>query len=882
MTGNGPGSFGWAAVVLVLAACGALPAAADGPPAKVKLVFCCAADNDLYRVVKDNGIEARRFDSPAAAVDAAEDATGVLVLADGYPQKTTAVEAAVLKAAAAKKLRVYVEYPGALEGIRLAAPRSARLERAVVASDFFGPTLPPLRILAINALHFVPAAVEKPHVVAAKVAGFDRAVFGLPPQTFPILFEHPGGDLLVSTTKLSHFVTARYAPQDAWRAVWAGVLRWLCPGGSVRGLRWTPAVRPSFGPDEPLRADAELQALRRGAEWFLRSKLLMHPSRREEVGRALAGNGLAPTPPPDAPVGDGSMGILEAPLSVIQLDGRQLQGVSIRGDCNAESAMALALAAKALGEKGYSDIASNLLDFYLFRGDARKKERGDPRHGAYGLIAWGISTPAWYCANYGDDNARVMMGTLATAAVTSQDRWNEPMMLCLLANLRTAGQLGFRDDRIDIGPLTQHGWEHFFRRRVVSYSPHMEAYLWACYLWAYHKTGDDLFLQRARTAIGMTMKAFPDGWRWTNGLAQEKARMLLPLAWLVRVADTPEHRAWLRTMFQALAAIQQPGGAIQEEIGRLGRGMMPPPQSNEAYGANEASLIQQNGDPVSDLLYTVNFAFLGLHEAAAATGEKDYAQAADKLAAFLCRVQVRAEAHPGLDGGWFRAFDFRRWEHWASNADAGWGAWAIESGWTQGWITAVLALRHLKTSLWDLTAALKMKDLHDKLRPVMIPAEAIESLKGQTLRHAAAGRAVTLGTRLDDRYTGGGPEGLTDGRIGPPDHADPAWQGYWGPDLDATVDLGKVTTLGEISTRYLQSTAVGIFPPTLVEYAVSDDGKEFRVVAALKNPVPDKEPGPLIREFKAPVPNTRARYVRVTRLPFLQPRGRACGLPGDT
>ena len=70
------------------------------------------------------------------------------------------------------------------------------------------------------------------------------------------------------------------------------------------------------------------------------------------------------------------------------------------------------------------------------------------------------------------------------------------------------------------------------------------------------------------------------------------------------------------------------------------------------------------------------------------------ARALNKLAEFLCRIQVRSEAHPELDGAWFRAFDFEKWEHWGSSADIGWGAWSIESGWTQGWITAVLALRH--------------------------------------------------------------------------------------------------------------------------------------------------------------------------------------------
>jgi hypothetical protein len=103
-------------------------------------------------------------------------------------------------------------------------------------------------------------------------------------------------------------------------------------------------------------------------------------------------------------------------------------------------------------------------------------------------------------------------------------------------------------------------------------------------------------------------------------------------------------------------------------------------------------------------LYTSNFAFVGLHEAAAATGEPVFCEAEQRLAEFLCRIQVRSETHPELDGAWFRAFEFTRWDYWASNADAGWGAWSIESGWTQAWITTVLALRQMRTSLWDLTA----------------------------------------------------------------------------------------------------------------------------------------------------------------------------------
>src|SRR5206468_3315990 len=79
-------------------------------------------------------------------------------------------------------------------------------------------------------------------------------------------------------------------------------------------------------------------------------------------------------------------------------------------------------------------------------------------------------------------------------------------------------------------------------------------------------------------------------------------------------------------------------------------------------------------------------------------------QAEDRLAAYLCRIQVRAPQIPYLNGAWFRAFDDPIWDYWGSAADVGWGPWNAESGWGPAWINSVLALRALKTSVWDITA----------------------------------------------------------------------------------------------------------------------------------------------------------------------------------
>jgi hypothetical protein len=202
------------------------------------------------------------------------------------------------------------------------------------------------------------------------------------------------------------------------------------------------------------------------------------------------------------------------------------------------------------------------------------------------------------------------------------------------------------------------------------------------------------------------------------------ARMLIPLAFLVRIEDTTAHRGWLAHLSEALLAQMQPCGAIRELLGPLENGRYGPPQSNEAYGTAEAPLIQENGDPACDLLYTANYAFLGLHEAAAVSDTPALREAVDRLAQFLCRIQARSKAHPHLDGAWMRGFDYRRWEYWGSSADAGWGAWSVESGWTNTWIAAVLAMRQRDCSLFDLAIARPLSADLDDMVAQMLPALA--------------------------------------------------------------------------------------------------------------------------------------------------------------
>ena len=216
------------------------------------------------------------------------------------------------------------------------------------------------------------------------------------------------------------------------------------------------------------------------------------------------------------------------------------------------------------------------------------------------------------------------------------------------------------------------------------------------------------------------MAGYPNDWNWTNGIQQERARMILPLAWLYRVEPTEQHKQWLQFMTEELLKNQVACGGIREELGNEAKSMFGCTPSNDAYGQTEASLIFKNGDPVADMLYTTNFAFVGLCEAAMATQDPVYLKAVNQMRDFLIRIQVSSEKFKNVDGAWFRAFNYKDWNYWASNADAGWGAWSTLTGWIQSWIVGTQYLLEKNTSLWELVTQKDVSEVAKKVIDQMI------------------------------------------------------------------------------------------------------------------------------------------------------------------
>ena len=693
-------------------------------------------ENDMLTVLRENGVPFRRYDTLREALAAAEEGSGMMVLADDYPQVRNEYDAKLDAAVQAKKIRLYLEFPCWLPDAKVTMNPSMRFtphdnyiftygngylecgpygsckERTVTTSDFFAWGLPNLAIMEMKDCYFVPFAEEDKledwttHMVLSRVEGYDTAVCGLTEAAHPILLSKNGRPLLVATTKLSHFITGRYLPYATWRPVITQIVRWVSGDEKIPLLAWTPSVRPMYGEKETLPADADRTALRRAVDYYGKSNLYIHPGWPYE-------RGVDPISP-DWPKGDGTCGIGECYISkrVFQ-DGSQAVSRNRRTDCNLEAAMGLAAGIRIFDDPEAKDKMPKLIDCVF---DAHKTAAaGNPEHPAYGLLGWSLG---WQIDNFWcDDNARALLSLIAAAAFSGRTDWNDDLVRSVLGNARNMGTNGYRPHTFTAQNLAENGWEHYYNSDFTFCCPHHECFIWAVYLWLYEQTKFEPLLERSRRGIQLMMEAYPDKWlREANRQETERSRMLLPLAWLVRADDTPEHRQWLDTLAQDIIRRQDESGAIPQVPGSVAGW-------NRSYGEVECALVHEEGDPCTDALYAINFAFVGMEEAARATGNPAYRASADKMADFFIRSQTQSQTHPELDGTWYRGFDFDKWDYWGSDGDAGWGVLTNEIGWTHSWITLGLALREMDISLWELASQVDAKPGYAKYKEIMLPGK---------------------------------------------------------------------------------------------------------------------------------------------------------------
>lgn len=125
------------------------------------------------------------------------------------------------------------------------------------------------------------------------------------------------------------------------------------------------------------------------------------------------------------------------------------------------------------------------------------------------------------------------------------------------------------------------------------------------------------------------------------------------------------------------------------------------------------------------------------------------------------------------------------------------------------------------------------------------------------------GRSIILKTKPSGQYAAGGDSALIDGIMGEEDFRTGSWQGFYGADLNAVIDLGKKTTVSYFSVNFLQDIYSWIFMPEYVEFYISNDGENFVSIGRVKNTIPENEWGTIIKEFKLNVYPKEIRYVKI-------------------
>lgn len=127
--------------------------------------------------------------------------------------------------------------------------------------------------------------------------------------------------------------------------------------------------------------------------------------------------------------------------------------------------------------------------------------------------------------------------------------------------------------------------------------------------------------------------------------------------------------------------------------------------------------------------------------------------------------------------------------------------------------------------------------------------------------HRAINKPVTYNSRLYSGYMAGGMKALVNGYRGGLTYLDGCWQGYL-DNLDCVIDMGEVTDIHKVSSRWMQLIGPGVYQPEYVEVLVSEDGKNFTSCGKKPTTIKQDNPDLLFEEYTF-TGNWKGRYVQL-------------------
>ena len=122
---------------------------------------------------------------------------------------------------------------------------------------------------------------------------------------------------------------------------------------------------------------------------------------------------------------------------------------------------------------------------------------------------------------------------------------------------------------------------------------------------------------------------------------------------------------------------------------------------------------------------------------------------------------------------------------------------------------------------------------------------------------------IKINSEINKSFTAGGNEGLIDGVRGTLNwRVSNRWQGFWGRDFEAILDLEKIQFISSVSIGALQDTQAWIIFPTETEFYVAGEDLSFKFIESVKAPADAKNYNIQIKELGVKV-NANCRYIKI-------------------
>lgn len=332
-----------------------------------------------------------------------------------------------------------------------------------------------------------------------------------------------------------------------------------------------------------------------------------------------------------------------------------------RPDCNFETALMFLLASEVFGQDEYFRIADNILTYLYWKSGMGNFSEKYPE---FPQCAWKWSHDGWRNVIYFDDNAWNCVIPLIIANLNPElDRKFElrSKSMVLAEQMEDAFNQQFGCENANVAKISWAGSLE---------SPHWGSLAVMAFAFAYAETQDEKY-KRAILRYNEYLDANQD--KFT---ASEYAYTVIGASAAVAVMDSAELRNSLNKFAERLISkMDQVTGNISSEWG------------------NEAP----TGDNLVDLIYTQNWALLGLQAFCAVEPKKRHLEVFYKALKLVMRIQD-VSGKPQFNGCWRGMYDLTA-AQWGGGDRYEGGAGSIYSGWTNAPISIVMASELLQKSL---------------------------------------------------------------------------------------------------------------------------------------------------------------------------------------